>query len=186
MTTHGGSRNRSGPPVDPSSGRSDRRGMKFLLLPAEGYTDGAPAEFPLPRIQRYLTTGTGKDRETVYDRTGSDKLRKRELQIWRDVWTTPQAKAWAQPRWRWLWPTIGEYCRLKALVEFAPDANASLVAQLHRYRDQVGLTKAGMRELGWDIAEDELAARRDAANEVSGQPEARRSSARDRIKVVGG
>lgn len=166
MTTHGGSRNRSGPPVDPSSGRSDRRGLKFLMLPAEGYAESAPADFPLPRIQRYATTGSGKDRETVYDRTGSDKLRKRELQIWRDVWTTPQAAAWAQPRWRWLWPTIGEYCRLKALVESAPDSNAALVAQLHRYRDQVGLTKAGMRELGWDIAEDALAARRQERDET--------------------
>lgn len=166
MTTHGGARNRSGPPVDPSSGRSDRRGLKFLMLPAEGNADGPAADFPLPRIQRYATSGTGRDRETVYDRTASDKLRKRELQIWREVWSTPQAKAWAMPRWRWLWPTIGEYCRLKALVEAAPDANAALVAQLHRYRDQVGLTQAGMRELGWDIAEDALAAWRQERDET--------------------
>jgi hypothetical protein len=145
-----------------------------LKLPAEGYQGGAPKTFPLPRMQRSKTVGSGKDREVVHDRTTSDKLRSRELAVWREVWGTPQATAWAKPRWQWLWPTIAEYCRLKTVVEAEPDANAALVAQLHRYRDQIGLTKAGMRELGWDIAEDEVAQQRDERPSEEPQGEAPR------------
>jgi hypothetical protein len=50
---------------------------------------------------------------------------------------------------------------LKTVVEFAPSASAALVGQLHRYRDQIGLTPAGMKENGWAIAADEVGVKRD-------------------------
>ena len=62
----GGARNRSGPQADPSSGRSDRRGLKFTALPASGY-DGEVPEWPLP------------DR-LVWDVYFEDKKRVRELE----------------------------------------------------------------------------------------------------------
>lgn len=127
----GGARNRSGPQPDPSSERSERRGYTLTALPSEGF-DGEAPEFPLPGA--------------------SD----RELTIWLDAWTTPQACAWSLDRWRW--QTVAEYARIKALCESEP--NASLIAQLHRYRDQIGLTPAGLRENGWAIAADELVAKR--------------------------
>ena len=40
------------------------------------------------------------------------------------------------------------------------DAPASLFAQLHRLADQVGLTTAGLAEMGWKVAVDEVAAQR--------------------------
>jgi hypothetical protein len=67
------------------------------------------------------------------------------------------------------------------VVEIEPDANASLVAQLHRFRDQIGLTPAGLKENGWAIARDETAAKRGAK-----RPAAKPVSARDRMKVVQG
>lgn len=128
----GGARNRSGPQPDPRSGRSERRGLRYDALPAGGYDGEVPA-FPLPGA---------KDRE---------------LAIWNDAWTTPQACAWARESWRW--QTVAEYARVKALCEVEP--NAALIGQIHRYRDQLGLTPAGLRENGWAIAADEVAARAD-------------------------
>ena len=149
----GGRRNRSGPPADPRSARSDQRGLSFNSLPAEGY-DGKVPEFPLPTMHRTTVEVVEKAKKEVPDKKSTISLRRREIRIWRDVWELPQAAAWATPKFRWLWTTIAEYCRLKALVEKSPDSNATLVAQLHRYRDQIGLTRAGMRELGWDISDE--------------------------------
>jgi hypothetical protein len=37
-----------------------------------------------------------------------------------------------------------------------PDAGAALLGQLHRFADQVGLTTAGLAEMGWRVAVDEV------------------------------
>lgn len=172
----GGARNRSGPPADPRSARSDLRGLSFDKLPAGGY-DGNVPDFPLPKMQRTKIVVVDKVREVHPDTTATISLRRREIRIWHEVWALPQAAAWATPRFQWLWTTIGEYCRLKALVEKAPDSNATLVAQLHRYRDQIGLSRAGMRELGWDISAEEPIAdppRRTATVDPESKPEARK------------
>ena len=179
----GGPRSRSGPPVDPKSGRSDRRGLTFKQLPAEGYHGTVP-ELPLPKMIRHRVVVVDKTRTVEVDHTATISLRRREMKVWRDVWALPQGRAWSAPRYRWLWSSIGEYCRLKALVEKEPDANATLVAQLHRYRDQIGLTQAGMRELGWDITDDEVADKR--AEIATKEPDAPTPSARDRLKAAGG
>jgi hypothetical protein len=153
----GGARNRSGPSMDPNSGRSDSRGIVLTALPAEGNKADAPP-FPLGKSAADDLTGL------------------RELQIWYDAWTTPQACAWVREQWRW--QVIAEYCRLKALVELSPASTAALIAQLHRYRDQIGLTPAGLKENGWKIAADETAEKR---AEKAAPPS---KSARQRMNVV--
>lgn len=171
----GGARNRSGPQADENSGRSDARGFSLDALPSEGYQGDVP-EFPLPRVWRWVDTYVDKKKIRETDSGATEQFRERELAIWADAWETPQAKAWSGESWRWM--TIAEYCRLKTIVELEPDANASLVAQLHRYRDQIGLTPAGMKENGWKIAVDELAPKRaDAAEDEPDDP-------RDRLTVV--
>lgn len=137
----GGARNRSGPSVDPSSGRSDRRGFSLTALPSEGFSGKVP-DFPLAMVLE-------RDADAV----------ERELSVWAEAWTTPQACAWSMESWRW--PIVAEYCRLKTVVEFDPAKSAALVGQLHRYRDQLGLTPAGLKENGWAIAADEVASKRD-------------------------
>lgn len=179
----GGPRNRNGHAPDPKSGRSDRRGLTFKQLPAEGW-GGKPPEFPLPAMKRTKTDVVDGMKVQVADNTATTSLRRREMQIWRDVWSLPQGAAWSSRRNQWLHPTIAEYCRLKALVERNPDSNAALVAQLHRYRDQIGLTQAGMREHGWDIAEDELADKRAEASAATPAPA--QESSRDRMKAISG
>lgn len=174
----GGARNRSGPSADPTSGRSDRRGFRLTALPSEGF-GGEPPGFPLQPIVLFVEyfEGTGRDRTKVRERDDGStaSFREREDAIWAEAWRTPQACAWSLESWRW--PIVAEYCRLKAAVEFDPTASAALVAQLHRYRDQIGLTPAGLKENGWAIAQDETAAKRD-------EKPAKPASSRDRLKVV--
>lgn len=153
----GGARNRSGPGVDPTSGRSDQRGIKLTALPASGY-EGEVPEFPLPRATRWEWIIEDKSRMRIPNSQLTDLYRERELEVWAEAWRTPQAIAWARESWRWT--IVAEYCRLKTVVELEPDANASLVSQLHRFRDQIGLTPAGMKENGWAIAPDVVSEKR--------------------------
>lgn len=140
----GGARNRSGPAPDPSSGRSDQRGYKLTALPAEGYRGQVP-EFPLPQASG------------------------RELEVWAEAWRTPQACAWSVPSERWRIPTVAMWVRLKVRCE-DPQAGAALYAQLHRFADQIGLTTAGLAEMGWRVAVDELAAKRGQPAEQASAP----------------
>jgi hypothetical protein len=128
----GGARNRSGPPVDPKSGRSDRRGISFTALPSEGFSGVVP-EFSLP------------------DASG------RELDVWADLWTTPQAAAWSLQSWRW--DQVEDLVRMQVRAE-AENAPVGIYSQVRAARADLGLTPAGLKENGWAIAADEVAAKR--------------------------
>lgn len=120
----GGARNRSGPPPDPNSLRSDKRGLSFRHLPHDGYV-GEPPEWPLPDFSE------------------------REIEVWRTAWTYPQAAAWAVEPWRWL--AIALWVRTFVVCE-GPNATAADKGSLHRFADQIGLTPAGLKENGWLVA----------------------------------
>lgn len=160
--SRGGARNRSGPQPDPMSGRSDRRGLQFLALDPGGFR-GDPPEWPLA------------------DSVAADLIAGAELANWRSVWMTPQAIAWHGEPWRW--PIVAEYCRIKAIVEVNPGASAALVAQLHRYRDQIGLTPAGLRENGWQITATPVHEEPVAGSRGGGS---RGGGSRGRLKVIQG
>lgn len=150
----GGARNRSGPPPDPSSGRSDARGYSLTALPAEGYTGPIP-NFPLPSAST------------------------RELDVWADAWRTPQACAWSMRSESWRLRSVAMWVRLSVRCE-VPDAPASVLSQVHRFADQIGMTTAGLAEMGWKVAVDEV------AKKASEKPAPKRKSSRDRLKVVNG
>ncbi|GAA2696471.1 hypothetical protein GCM10010437_051270 [Actinoplanes palleronii] len=152
----GGARNRSGPAPDPTSGRSDRRGLRLDALPAEGY-DGDVPEYPLPKVAVYDIYFEDKQRHKVLDLEATDARFERELELWADSWRTPQAAAWARESWRW--QTIAIYVRTMAICE-SGDATAADKNSLHRFSDQIGMTPAGLKENGWKIAADEVAAKR--------------------------
>jgi hypothetical protein len=40
------------------------------------------------------------------------------------------------------------------------EAGAALLGQLHRFADQIGLTTAGLAEMGWKVAIDKVAEKR--------------------------
>lgn len=167
----GGSRVRSGPEKDPNSARSERARkpaakktatstaakkttaaalVEVTSLPMAGYAGRVPA-FPLPKIFR------GLDSDGRPNKAAADSFRKREMDIWREVWRTPQAAAWSIDTWRW--PTVAEYCRIKAAVELDPDSNAALLSRLREYRNEIGLSPDGMKANGWAISRDQVTPR---------------------------
>lgn len=147
----GGARNRSGPPMDPNSARSDALGIILTALPAEGYKGDVP-EFPLP--------------------SSSD----RESDLWEWAWALPQAAAWSVQPWRWhsvaMWVRTAVVCESQKAM--AADKNS-----LHRFADQIGLTPAGLKENGWKIAEDETAPRRTSKPAVRSSAKQRMQVVRD-------
>lgn len=153
----GGARNRSGPKADPTSGRSDRRGYKLSALPAQGYDGPVPA-FPLAEPTE------------------------REIEVWEALWRTPQACAWSMPSESWRVRTVGLYARTVVRCE-AADAPSALLGQLHRFADQIGMTTAGLAEMGWSVAVDEVSAK---AAEKSGDTPMPRQSSRARLSAVPG
>ena len=132
----GGARNRSGPAANENSERSDRRGFKLTALPAEGYDGDAPAWPPEPAANAT------------------------ERSYWERAWRTPQACAWSMPSESWRIPTVARWVRLSVRCD-APDAGAAHLGQLHRFADQIGMTTAGLAEMGWKVTVDELSERRD-------------------------
>ena len=153
----GGSRNRSGPKADEKSERSDRRGYKLTALPAQGY-DGPVPDFPLPDPSS------------------------RELEVWAEAWRTPQACAWSMPSEAWRSHTVAMWVRVKVRCE-DPEAGAALLGQLHRFADQIGMTTAGLAEMGWKVAVDELAAKRD--DDKPAEPETPKTAPVRRMRAVG-
>ncbi|WP_418346182.1 hypothetical protein [Rhodococcus pyridinivorans] len=128
MTTHGGSRNRSGPRAAMFSARSDQRQLKETVLSAAGYLGRIP-KCPLP------------------------DLTDRELEVWNEAWRTPQAIQWIQEPWRWR--TVGLWVRWTVKME-DPEAPAAVAAATTRLADQIGLTPAGLKENGWAIGTVEV------------------------------
>jgi hypothetical protein len=122
--TSGGARTRSGPAKDPNSRESARNGLTFKLLPRGGYQGPIP-DFPLPEV-------------TV-----------RELQVWSEVWRTPQAAMWEAEQWQI--PLVALYVRTRVRGE-AFDAPGNVFTNLHRLGDQLGLTPAGLAFNGWRLA----------------------------------
>lgn len=172
MAGHGGARNRSGPPPDPSSGRSERRlkagekilGQRFGRLPRGGFTGRLPA-WP-------LSTTSARERE-----------------VWKQAWRTPQAAAWATEPWRHR--SVALWVRATVRCE-DPTVPAAMLTATIRLADQIGLTPAGLRENGWEIEEAPGSrAAAEAATPPGPGPAAPPAPApgtplRDRLKVVDG
>lgn len=153
----GGARNRSGPRPQEGSGRSDARGYSLKALPAEGY-DGEVPEFPLPARAVYFTTYEDKRPVRHLDEAGSGLVAERERELWEWAWRTPQACAWAMRSEQWRWYTVAMWVRTAVICE-SSDATAADKNSLHRFADQIGMTTAGLAEMGWKVAVDEIGAR---------------------------
>lgn len=125
MSSHGGHRNRSGPTKDPNSAKSESLGIKFINLPPAGHKGRAP-KWPL------------------------DGPSERERVVWREVWKTPQAEQWSKEK-LWRLRPIALFVRWSVRAE-AGDCSASILTQVNRLADQLGLTPAGLAFNGWKIA----------------------------------
>lgn len=173
----GGARNRSGPQPDPTSARSDSRGLSYDKLPSEGRKGGPPLEWPLGDPRVYIDEVQNGKPVKVLDTEATAERKDAELELWEQVWTYPQAVAWEQDRWRWnivaLWVRTFLVCA-------GPEAKAADKASLHRFGDQLGLTPAGLRENGWAISRDEVAPKR---QERAVEPKA--AAPQRRLRAVG-
>ena len=154
----GGARNRSGPAPVEGSARSDARGYSLTALPAEGFRGPVPV-WPLPPRQVWIAYRVDGDSVRERDKGAEDAVAEREAELWEWAWRTPQACAWSLPSESWRVQTVARWVRQAVLCE-SHEAKAADHAQLHRYADQVGLTTAGLREMGWKVAVDEVAAKR--------------------------
>lgn len=192
--SRGGARVRSGPESDPNSRTSERKraaakkaatskspapkslpvtesDFNPMALPARGRKGHAPPH-PLPKIVRFIASLSDSGKSVkMPDTTASTAFRKREMEIWRELWKTPQAVAWERDPWRW--PTIARYARICATTELEPDASAALLSRERELRIECGLTPDGLKANGWAIAPDQLAEKRaekKATTETASKP----------------
>jgi hypothetical protein len=170
---------RSGPAADPTSARSDSRGIKATPLPAEGYAGPVP-DFPLSKRVVYRWEYEDKRRFQVVDLDATERVAEREAEVWAWLWTTPQACAWALRSERWRLMAIAHYARVLVICELS-DATAADKGSMRSLGDDIGMSPAGLRQNGWTVVQDAIAQKR----AEQAEPE-RKSSSRDRMKVVSG
>lgn len=121
----------SGPPPKPPEQRRRRNAtVPMVQLPAGG-RQGDPPPFPLPKVS-------------------SKELAALELEIWAELWQTPQAVAWERHRWT---RDVAQYARLKAAGELG---SMKAVSEARQMGDRLGLNPHALLRLRWEIAPDEL------------------------------
>lgn len=103
-------------------------------------------------------------------------LSDREFELWRDLWSKPQAVAWEALDQGY---EVALFVRALAQAE-QPDAKVDLQRVVRQYLDSLGLSVQGMLRNRWKVAP---AAEAQAAAEPDAPP-VRRPSARDRLKIV--
>ena len=143
----GGARSNSGPPPDPTSAKSEKRGTQLVTLPAGGFTGKIPS-FPLP------------------------EKTKREATMWRWLWRTPQAAQWSKESWRLMF--VGNYCRMLVRME-AGDSSGTVAQNALKLAEQLGMTPHGLRLNGWVLGVDETAVKREEKRTESAGGERRRN-----------
>lgn len=124
-----------GPPPKPAHERRRRNATPDTVkLPAEGRV-GDPPAWPIPSPS------------------------KTELDVWAEVWATPQSVAWERLGWI---RTVARYVR--CLVESEqPDAPAAKLSEVRQLEDRLGLSPMAMLRLRWEIVVDEVAEQRSTA-----------------------
>lgn len=144
----------SGPPPDPNSLRSARS------VQAGGWTT-LPAEGRTgPAPEWPLTEQTP-----------------REMDLWDDLWEKPQAVMWEEMDQA---VEVAMFVRTLAEAE-KPDCRVDIRKMVRGYLDSLGLSVAGMLRNRWKIAP---AVVDEVEMPASSRKPVRRSSARDRLKVV--
>lgn len=167
----GGARVNSGPPPDPNALRRDRKEDKqgWTLLPSEGRKGDLP-EWPLAD----LNASPEDDAQFA-----AIQLHERELEVWRELWATPQAVVWERMRYT---HEVAVYTRLVVAAERSADTKS--FAEARMWSDRLGLNPAAMLRNRWKIADDELAKRREGSTGT--RPKRSGPSVRDRaLRAVG-
>ena len=167
----GGKRARSGPAPDPNSYRSMDR--EWIDLPAAGYAGEVP-EFPLPRAIQFNKFFEDGKKVTEKDDDETEAVWDAELELWADLWSKPQAAAWASLGLKF---QVAAYVRA-FLESVKADAVSGLKTAVLRMETELGLSIAGMRANGWRISDGTAPAPATTA------PAARKTSSGDWLKAV--
>lgn len=144
----------SGPPPNPTSRRqTGNQANTWTDLPAGGYV-GAIPEWPF---------------------AGS---KERELEVWAQIWRTPQAAAWITLGWTF---DIALYVRWQVAASDNDDAslNEALKAgnEARQWSDRLGLNPTAMLKNRWRVRVDEVTEKRS-------EKTAAKTTARRRLKVA--
>lgn len=182
--TSGGARSNSGPPADPTSTRSKKRGIVSKKLPAEGYAGPIP-EFPLPLTNVQRWEQVGQRRFQVVDVEATQTFRERELALWDQAWRWPAATVWAsQPQRQYI---AAMWVRTAVICE-GSESTAADKGAIHRFADGALLTDAGLAKAGYSIADPvEVAVEDEPANSAESDaaptaPVVDMTSARGRLR----
>lgn len=148
----GGARARSGPAPDPNALRRDRDKSEWTHLPASG-REGEPPAWPLTRP------------------------RTRELALWADEWTRPQALMWEARRQEL---EVALYVRAVVVAE-GPKATSSDRKLILSLMDDLGISGGGLARNRWIIDAAPIESSGYAAAGTDGRP-----SVKERLKVMDG
>lgn len=124
----------TGPAPNPHARRRNAR-PAFRRLPAAG-RDTPPPAWPL-----------------------GGRASKGELELWAELWRSPQAVAWEELGWV---RTVARYARITIAAE-RPRAIAAVMSEARQLEDRLGLNPKAMRSLGWEISSLEAVADHDDA-----------------------
>lgn len=75
---------------------------------------------------------------------------KRELDLWRRLWVTPQAVAWESLGWT---DVVARYARLVCAAN-ERDAQVTLLGEVRQLEDRLGLSPMAMLRLRWEIVDN--------------------------------
>ena len=156
-----------GPAPKPADERARRNKTPISMsLPAKGRTGRVP-KFPLIPIV------------LPFDEYGaqSRRVNKRELQVWAELWKTPQAAAWEQLGWT---HNVAVYARCLVRME---SGDMKAAPEVRQWADRLGLTPLSMLRLQWVIAPDEVGEKRQTRAAAKPQGARGRYGA---LKAVGG
>ncbi|RFA14568.1 hypothetical protein B7R22_05395 [Subtercola boreus] len=130
----------------------------WVTLPAEGF-DGAVPAFPLPAIPIYDIYWEDKRRIKEFDKDATDDLHAREIELWEDLWSKPQAAMWSKLSLKY---EVAAYVR-GYIESTSAESNSGLKTAALRMAAEIGLSLPGMHSLRWRFSEDELSVKRSSA-----------------------
>jgi hypothetical protein len=146
----------TGPTPNPNSRRQmGNQANTWTDLPAAGFT-GAIPEWPLGPSILVETLGTSV----------------RELDLWDEIWRTPQAEAWHRNGWA---RDVALYVRFFTIGETGRLDEAK---EARMWSDRLGLNPAAMLKNRWRVTSDEVAEKR------TEKTTAEKTKARRRLKVA--
>lgn len=124
-----------GPPPNPNARRRNAR-PDWISLPATG-REGEVPEYPIP-----APAGKNEDEQAAFD-----AHRAAVLDVWADLWTSPQAVAWEALGWT---RVVARYADNLVASE-RPGSSVALLAEVRQMEDRLGLTPMAMKRLQWNI-----------------------------------